>query len=118
MSDSVQKQATAGPVADWANRNGVGARRRAANYACLAVAMGLVCAPLFAQDDTTRRIVPQEFVQARHGKAAAGSASSRYKLISADSKLAASGPGSELRQLGVTVWRLRPAVKTDTGARL
>ena len=119
MSDSVQKQGIAGPVADWANRNGVGARRRAANYACLAVAICLICAALFAQDDTTRRIVPQEFVQARQGKSAAGfAASPRYKLVSSDGKLAASGAGSELRQLGVTIWRLRPAVKTDTGARL
>ena len=119
MCDSVQEQGTGGPVADWANRRVVAARRRTANYACLAAATCLICGALFAQDDSTRRIVPQEFVQARHGKSAAGAAASpRYKLVSSDGRFAASGPGSELRQLGVTIWRLRPAVKTDTGARL
>jgi hypothetical protein len=69
---------------------------------------------LFAQDDTTRRIVPEQFVQARHGKAAV---KAQYKLVSSDGKLA-EGSGSEIHQLGVTIWRLRPARKTDTGARL
>ncbi|HEX8815974.1 MAG TPA: DUF4384 domain-containing protein [Terriglobales bacterium] len=81
------------------------------------VFLAILSVSLFAQDDTTRRIVPQEFVQARHGKSSAG-ATAKYKVISSDGKLPAAGNGSEVRQLGVTVWRLRPAVKTDTGARL
>jgi hypothetical protein len=89
---------------------------RAAPSFCLAI-LAILSASLFAQDDTTRRIVPQEFVQARHGKPSAG-AGAKYKLISSDGKLPAAGNGSDMRELGVTVWRLRPAVKTDTGARL
>ena len=118
MSDAVQKLPIADPVPDWANGNAVRSQGFFRNHAWLAVAVCLVSAGLFAQEDTTRRIVPQEFIQARHGKSAAGSAAPKYKLISSGGKLSASESGSELRQLGVTIWRLRPALKTDTGARL
>jgi len=116
MPDSVQMLELDSPVSDRTNRNRAVSQPRAANCAWSAVAICLLCTALFAQEDTSRRIVPQEFVQARHGKSSPGSA--RYKLVSSEGKVAVSGPGSELRQLGVTVWRLRPAVKTDTGARL
>jgi hypothetical protein len=79
--------------------------------------LAVVSLSVFAQDDTTRRIVPQEFVQARHGKSSAN-ATAKYKLISSDGKPATIGNGAEARELGVTIWRLRPATKTDTGARL
>jgi len=119
ISDSVQKLGIAGRVSGGADSTGVASRRRSRNHAWPVAAVCLISAALFAQDDTTRRIVPQEFIQARHGKSAANSsASPKYKLVSSSGKLASAGPGSELRQLGVTVWRLRPAVKTDTGARL
>jgi hypothetical protein len=80
------------------------------------VALAIISTGLFAQDDTTRRIVPQEFVQARHGKASGVPA--KYRLISSEGKPATEGNGEEERQLGVTIWRLRPATKSDTGARL
>jgi hypothetical protein len=117
--DSVQKSGTADAVSDQANRNAARFQGLFWNHAWSVVAVCLISAGLLAQNDTTRRIVPQEFIQARHGKPVASSAASpKYKLISSGSKLSASEPGSELRQLGVTVWRLRPALKTDTGARL
>jgi len=119
MFDSVQKFKTAGRISAGSDGAGVAFHRRFGNCAWPAVAVCLISAALFAQDDTTRRIVPQEFIQARHGKSAANSsAGPKYKLISSADKPAPAGPGSELRQLGVTIWRLRPAVKTDTGARL
>jgi len=116
MCDCVQKFKTAGRISAGSKSTGAASRRSARNRAWSVVAVCLVSAALFAQDDATRRIVPQEFVQARHGKSAATPA--RYKLVSSEGKLAASGPSSELRQLGVTIWRLRPTLKTDTGARL
>ena len=119
MSDSVRKWGAAGQVRNGANSNCMDREGRSWKPAWLAWAVCLIAAALLAQEDTTRRIVPQEFIQARHGKSTTGgTANARYKLVSPTGKLAASESGSELRQLGVTVWRLRPATKTDTGARL
>jgi hypothetical protein len=69
----------------------------------------LACAGLaFAQADT-RGIVPEEVVKSRPG-AAAGAP--RYQPVGTTHRAA------EGRQVGVTVWRLRPASAGDSGARI
>jgi hypothetical protein len=114
MPDSVQ-QGTANRTADRTNKGRGFTRFFAIAYFSI-LFLTVVSTGAFARDDTTRRIVPQEFVQARHGKTSAPAA--KYKLINSEGKPAAAESSAELHQLGVTVWRLRPAIKTDTGARL
>jgi hypothetical protein len=74
------------------------------------VAGGLV----FAQ---TRGIVPEEVVQARpQPKAAvADVAKPKYKPVHATGSFR---PSSSSRQVGITIWRLRPALAADSGARI
>jgi hypothetical protein len=71
---------------------------------------------LFAQ---TRGIVPEEVVQARPQPKAVvvGAVKPKYKPINAE----ATGlfrQSSSSRQVGITIWRLRPAQATDRGARI
>src|SRR5215472_15061526 len=70
---------------------------------------------------TTRGIIPAEFVKARpakaHGSAhtaAAGAGRPQYHRTSGTPVAAT----ANLAQLGLTMWRLRPATGADTGARL
>jgi len=81
--------------------------------ALLTIAAGLNSAQ--APDDT-RQIVAEKFVEARPGKKAARPAP-RYtvKKPAAPDKANAKGAVAEL---GVTVWRLRPAAASDEGSRL
>ena len=66
--------------------------------------------PVIAQDDT-RGLVPERFLRARPaGKANAHAA---YRLLTPQL-----GKGDKALELGVTVWRLRPARATDDGPRL
>ena len=69
---------------------------------------------------TTRGIIPAEFVKARPAKghgphtAAAGAGRPQYHRTSGTPVAAT----ANLAQLGLTMWRLRPATGADTGARL
>jgi len=70
---------------------------------------------------TTRGIIPAEFVKARPVKghapthtAAAGAGRPQYHRTSGTPVAAT----ANLAQLGLTMWRLRPATGADTGARL
>jgi hypothetical protein len=80
---------------------------------------------LFAQ---TRGIVPEEVVRARPaakaasttaGASHAGSMAAKpaYKPMTADVAGSLRAPSSA-RQVGVTIWRLRPAASGDSGARI
>jgi len=68
----------------------------------------LTATTLFAQKDT-RGIVPEEVLKARPGAAAA---QPRYQPVGSTH---AAGPA---RQVGVTIWRLRHAAASDSGARI
>src|SRR5262249_25369034 len=67
--------------------------------------------------DDTRGILPVEFVKARPDKAHASVKAGRRTLYRrpGGTPVAASGG---FAQLGLTIWRLRPATAADTGARL
>lgn len=71
-------------------------------------------------DSGSRAIVPEAVVLARPATAAKSPAASRhgqYRPLSGDvAKALRTAP--EGRQVGVTIWRLRPATAADTGARI
>jgi hypothetical protein len=68
--------------------------------------------PIAAQ---SRQIFPEEFTKARPGKAAAGE---RAKYQAANARKAAAAKAGNYQQLGLTLWRLRPAKATDNAARI
>lgn len=66
-----------------------------------------------AQETGTRGVTPEEFVKARPA-GAKSTAHPGYKLVSAPIKV---GNG-DMRQMGITVWRLRASVSQDGGPRI
>ncbi len=65
--------------------------------------------------ENTRQIVPEEFVKARPAKGGAGTASKQtYRAAQPGQRK----PCPDCVQLGLTIFRLRPARQTDTGARI
>jgi hypothetical protein len=78
----------------------------------------MVCA--IAQDNQGERgIIPEQFAKARPSKGKRPSNEShktQYRRVGP--KLVLDSSASGLAQLGVTVWRLRPATAADTGARI
>ncbi len=73
--------------------------------------------PVAAQDDRSRQIIPEEFTKARPPKSGTPTAG-RSKYQAASAKKAADAKSSNYQQLGLTLWRLRPTNRTDTGARI
>lgn len=71
-----------------------------------------------AQAQDTRGILPAEFVKARKAKAKAASSAARRNLYRKASGNAQTVNGGNFAQLGLTIWRLRPAKRADTGARI
>ena len=72
-----------------------------------------VCAA--QQESGTRGIVAAEFVKARPAKPGAKApARPAYKTVSGKPP----AKSAAARELGVTIWRLRASVKTDSGPRL
>lgn len=70
--------------------------------------------PCVAQESGTRGVTPEEFIKARPARAGARAAThSAYKLVSAPLKGKA-----ETREMGITIWRLRPSRSTDGGPRI
>jgi Domain of unknown function (DUF4384) len=69
---------------------------------------------LALSDPETRGIVPEEVVQARPQPKAAGANAARPKY----QPMGAFRQPSAARQIGVTIWRLRPAAPGDSGARI
>jgi hypothetical protein len=77
-----------------------------------------VAGALWAQAETagTRGIVPEEVLKARpQPKVGAAAPKARYKPVGAP---AANALRQAARQVGVTIWRLRPAAAGDSGARI
>ncbi len=77
---------------------------------CLAFSL-----PAIAQDESSRQIIPEEFIKARPPKSTASS-TGRSSYRSTTSKKAM--PTGNYQQLGLTIWRLRPAKTTDNTARI
>jgi hypothetical protein len=83
------------------------------------IALSLLASlPAGAQEDRSRQIIPEEFVKARPPKSAASSATGRARYRSATAKKAMPAPTGNYQQLGLTLWRLRPTKRTDSGARI
>jgi hypothetical protein len=81
----------------------------------------LMATAAFAEDEATRGVVPADVVQARPAKPATPAAPPRAQPLyhPIDAKAVTSLRQSEgVRQVGVTIWRLRPSTAADTGARL
>ena len=68
-----------------------------------------------AQETDTRGVTPEEFVKARPAKAGTKPAAQPgYKLVSTTLK----SSGGAMRQMGITIWRLRASVSQDGGPRI
>lgn len=83
-------------------------------YAALLVLLFSLCATAFAQ--STRGIVPEEFVKARKAKSARPAAKPQLYRKAAGAPRPA--VDANFAQLGLTIWRLRAARSADTGARI
>jgi hypothetical protein len=70
-----------------------------------------------AQDETTRSITPEKFLKARPAAAAKTTPTVTYRPVDARRPAAKIPAGGETVELGVTIWRLRPARGQDV-ARL
>ena len=83
------------------------------------LAIFLFAAAAWAQtEEGTRGIVPEEVLKARpQTKASAPIAKPHYQPIGTQVMTPLREP-SAARQVGVTIWRLRPAAASDTGARI
>jgi hypothetical protein len=89
----------------------------------ITLGIALATVALAASDTGQRGIVPEDIVQARPPAAAAVvKAKPKYQLLDPkplDPKVVASlRHPSAASELGVTIWRLRPAAAADTGARI
>jgi hypothetical protein len=68
-----------------------------------------------AQETDTRGVTPEEFVKARPVKTGSKKATRPgYQLVGTPIK---TGSGA-MRQMGITIWRLRPSVSRDGGPRI
>ncbi|HWQ32577.1 MAG TPA: DUF4384 domain-containing protein [Blastocatellia bacterium] len=82
---------------------------------CVVVYCGL---SVPAQESGTRQIYPEEFVKARPAKTAGTARKSAYRKAGAKPTAGAQAADANYQQLGLTIWRLRPANAADTGARI
>jgi len=90
------------------------AKRRGA-----AIGMMLASIPLAAAQTGERGIVPEDVIQARPSSIAAAPAKTQPLYRPLEPPMAASlrhRPAAS--EIGVTIWRLRPAAATDSGARI
>ena len=82
----------------------------------------VLCLFAFVQGEGARQIVPEEFIKARPAKSTATTAKGpSYRPAAPQPAAARKNSGakaSEMTQLGLTIWRLRPAKAADTGARI
>jgi hypothetical protein len=85
------------------------------------------CLFTYVQDDGTRHVIPEEFVKSRPAKSnkvgtpATSARRANYRPAQAKSPASVkkNDPGqSDATQLGLTVWRLRPSIVADNGARI
>lgn len=82
----------------------------------------VLCFFAFFQEGGARQIVPEEFVKARPAKSTATTAKGpSYRPVTPQPAAARKNLGakpSDMTQLGLTIWRLRPSKAADTGARI
>ncbi|MBI3423440.1 MAG: DUF4384 domain-containing protein [Acidobacteria bacterium] len=71
-----------------------------------------------AHGQDTRGILPEEFIKARKAKAKTANPAARRNLYRKATGSAQHANAGNFAQLGLTIWRLRPARTTDTGARI
>lgn len=73
-----------------------------------------------AEESPSRGVVPEEFVRARPGKQNRSAAMPKYIRISSTpaGRVDPGAPGPKAQQLGLTIWRLRPSISADAGARI
>jgi hypothetical protein len=86
-----------------------------------ALAIGILFAsiPLAASDSGQRGIVPEDVIEARPPASAPAPVKAKPKYKALDPQVVASlRHSSAASELGVTIWRLRPAAAADTGARI
>jgi hypothetical protein len=77
------------------------------------------CIAAFAHAQDTRGIIPEEFVKARPARGQARANATRRTLYRrTGAKPVVSSSAGEFAQLGLTVWRLRPATAADNGVRI
>ncbi len=91
--------------------------------AAIGAAIALASSPSIVwsgpQEGATRQVFPEEFVKARPATGAASARRLHYVRVGPAAKLgAAAAKSSEARQLGITIWRLRPSLATDSGPRV
>ena len=79
------------------------------------VAVGI--AVFAAESEGTRGIVPEHVVQARPKPAGAATVQPKYQAVGPQAA-ASNRPPAGGRQVGVTIWRLRPAAASDSGVRI
>ena len=77
---------------------------------------GIVAFTLSAQAQDTRGIIPVEFAKARPSKGRTTTV--RQSLYRRTSKQPIAAKPDELSQLGLTIWRLRPATTADPNTRI
>jgi hypothetical protein len=76
---------------------------------------------LAAQDPGTRGIVAEEFVKSRPAKAGNSAKEASYKLVGSSKAVSVAtlrASSANVRELGITIWRLRPSVSSDGGPRI
>lgn len=92
---------------------------------CLASIAGLrVDGSISPSQDTQRKIVSDDFIKSRRevasprrkGKSRFGTKRATYRLVS-NPAVGARPPTGNFEQLGITIWRLRPARPGDSGRR-
>jgi hypothetical protein len=85
----------------------------------LAIGILLAGVSLAASDTAQRGIVPEDVIQARPPATTPTPAKTKPKYKALDPKVVASlRHPSAASELGVTIWRLRPAAAADSGARI
>lgn len=81
-----------------------------------------LCLFTFVQGEGARQIVPEEFIKARPAKPTTTAAKGpSYQPVDPQPAAARKNLGakpSDMTQLGLTIWRLRPSKAADTGARI
>jgi hypothetical protein len=70
------------------------------------------------QNEGSRGIIPEEFVKARPAKSKAAVKRSIYRSASGKPASKPLSTTDSFTQLGLTIWRLRPAATRDTGTRI
>ena len=98
-------------------RRNVSVTTAAALCAAFAAFVSIAAAGPQQSDETTRQIIAEEFLKKRPAPAKTAAAKKpAYRLVTPTGS--AKGPAAATMELGVTLWRLRPAQSADEGARL